>query len=220
MAQEKSEQIFFTQPKAHQNKFANLNKMVPINLLRMIAFVKQCQATDKAAGVLEKIAIDKKQPKERKTANLPVARSHESSYHQHCSHKYRDYHQSNQRDVNNCQPDYQHQDNQHHDYGQCNNKDAKSNKSYDKKDDCKRNYSKKKSNKTMHTDQSSSLSASNLSGRRSQCCSKSPLRSCSWSCSCSSSRSYNNHHVNQDDCKLSAAPNGGYLYPEDDNDGH
>jgi hypothetical protein len=37
-AQEKSEQIFFVQPKAHQNKFADLNKMVPADPLRMIAF--------------------------------------------------------------------------------------------------------------------------------------------------------------------------------------
>jgi hypothetical protein len=37
-AQEKSEQIFFAQPKTHQNKFANLNKMVPTDPLRMIAF--------------------------------------------------------------------------------------------------------------------------------------------------------------------------------------
>jgi hypothetical protein len=35
-AQEKSEQIFFVQPKVHQNKFADLNKMVPANLLRMM----------------------------------------------------------------------------------------------------------------------------------------------------------------------------------------
>ncbi len=56
MAQEKSEQIFFMQPKAHQNKFANLNKTVPSNPLRMIAFFKLCQATDKAAGILDKIA--------------------------------------------------------------------------------------------------------------------------------------------------------------------
>jgi hypothetical protein len=63
-AQEKSEQIFFAQPKAHQNKFANLNKMVPTNRLRMIAFFEQCQATGKAAGILEKITKDKKQPKE------------------------------------------------------------------------------------------------------------------------------------------------------------
>jgi hypothetical protein len=55
-AQEKSEQIFFAQPKVHQNKFADLNKIVPDNPLRMIAFFEQCQATDKAAGILEKIA--------------------------------------------------------------------------------------------------------------------------------------------------------------------
>jgi hypothetical protein len=101
MAQEKSEQIFFAQPKAHQNKFADLNKTLPIDPLKMIAFFEQCQATNKAAGVLEKIAKDKKQPKERKTAHLPAARSHESSYRQHCSHKYYDYHQSNRRDCNN-----------------------------------------------------------------------------------------------------------------------
>ena len=86
-AQEKSEQIFFAQPKVHQNKFANLNKMVPSNLLRMIAFFEQCQATNKVAGILEKIAKDK-QPKERKTTQLPFARSCESSYRQHCNRKY------------------------------------------------------------------------------------------------------------------------------------
>jgi hypothetical protein len=91
MAQEKSEQIFFAQPKAHQNMFANLNKTVPTDPFKMIAFFEQCQATNKVAGILEKIVKDK-QPNERKTAQLPVARSHELSYHQHCSRKYRDYH--------------------------------------------------------------------------------------------------------------------------------
>jgi hypothetical protein len=94
-AQEKSEQIFFAQPKVHQNKFANLKKTVPANPLRMIAFFEQCQATNKAAGVLEKIARDKKQPKEKSTAHVPTVRSHELSYKQHRRHKYRDYHQSN-----------------------------------------------------------------------------------------------------------------------------
>jgi hypothetical protein len=74
-AQEKSEQIFFAQPKAHQNKFADLNKMVPTDPLRMIAFFEQCQVTNMAAGVLEKITKDKKQPKERKMAHLPAAHS-------------------------------------------------------------------------------------------------------------------------------------------------
>ncbi len=77
-AQEKSEQIFFAQPEVHQNKFANLNKMVLTDPLKMIAFFEQCQATCKVAGVLDKIARDK-QPKERKTAQLPVARSRELS---------------------------------------------------------------------------------------------------------------------------------------------
>jgi hypothetical protein len=51
-AQEKSEQIFFAQPKAHQNKFADLNKIVPTDPLKMIAFFEQCQATNKVAGIL------------------------------------------------------------------------------------------------------------------------------------------------------------------------
>ncbi len=87
MVQEKSEQIFFVQPKVHQFKFIDLNKMVPTDLLQLIAFFEQCQVTDKAAGILEKIAKDKKQPKEKKTAHLLAARSHESSYQQHCCHK-------------------------------------------------------------------------------------------------------------------------------------
>ncbi len=83
-AQEKSEQIFFAQLKAHQNKFANLNKMLPTDLLKMITFFEQCQATDMAAGILEKIAKDKK-PKKRKTAQLPITHSRELSYRQHHS---------------------------------------------------------------------------------------------------------------------------------------
>jgi hypothetical protein len=79
-AQGKSEQIFFAQPKAHQFKFANLNKTVPTDLLKLIAFFEQCQATGKAAGILEKIAKDKKQPKEKKMTHLPSAHSRESNY--------------------------------------------------------------------------------------------------------------------------------------------
>jgi hypothetical protein len=86
----------------------------------------------------------------------------------------------------------------------------RSNKSYNKKDDCKCNHFKKRSEKAMHNDQSSS--AGNLSKRRSQSRSRSPLRSCSCSRShsCSSSRSYSNQHVDQDDPKPSAAPKQGY----------
>jgi hypothetical protein len=92
--QEKNKQIFFAHSKVHQNKFADHNKTVLTDPLKMIAFFEQCQATNKAAGILEKIAKDK-HPKERKTAQLPVARSRESSYRHHHSPKYHDYHQSN-----------------------------------------------------------------------------------------------------------------------------
>jgi hypothetical protein len=95
IVQERSEHIFFAQPKVHQFKFADLNKMVPTDLLKLIAFFEQCQATNKAAGILKKIAKDKKQPKEKKTAQLPATRSPDSSYQQHCCHKYCDNHQSN-----------------------------------------------------------------------------------------------------------------------------
>ncbi len=215
IVQEKSEQIFFVQPKAHQNKFADLNKRVPADPLRMIAFFEWCQATDKAAGILEKIAKDKKQQKEKSTAHVPSACSRESSYKQHHCHKYRDYHQSNRRDRDDCQPDHCHREDRRHDRDQRDNKDARNNKSYINKDDRKRDHFKKKSDKAMHNDQSSLLSAGNLSGRRSQSRSRSSSCSCSHSCSCSSSRSYKNHHVEQNDCKPSAAPKRGCSYSED-----
>jgi hypothetical protein len=160
--QEKSEQIYFAQPKVHQNKFTNLNKMVPIDPLKMIGFFKQCQATNKAAGILKKITKDK-QPKERKMGQLPVARSRESSYRQHCSHTYHNYHQSNQRNRNDQRSKYCHLNNRRHDCPWHNNKYVRSNKSYEKKDDCRRNHFKKKSDKAMHNDHSSSSSAGNSS---------------------------------------------------------
>ncbi len=70
MVQKKSEQIIFAQPKAHQIKFTDLNKKLPTDLLKMITLFEQCQATNKAAGVLKKIAKDKKQPKEKKMAQF------------------------------------------------------------------------------------------------------------------------------------------------------
>jgi hypothetical protein len=82
---------------------------MPPDPLKMIAFFEQCQATNKAAGVIEKITKDK-QPKQKKTAQFPVARSRELSYRQHCSCKYRNYHQSNQCNRNGQQSDYHHQD--------------------------------------------------------------------------------------------------------------
>jgi hypothetical protein len=71
-AQERTEQIFFALPKEHQFKFADTNKLVPTDPLKLIAFFEQCQAANKVAGILEKIAKDKKQQKEKKTHIFPL----------------------------------------------------------------------------------------------------------------------------------------------------
>ncbi len=97
-AQEKSKQIFFAQPKAHQYKFAETNKTVPMDPLQLIAFFEQCQTANKAAGILDKIK-EKKQPREKNAAYLPVAHSCDSSYRQRRC-KNRNYHQSNQCNRN------------------------------------------------------------------------------------------------------------------------
>jgi hypothetical protein len=54
MAQEKSKQIFFVQPKAHQFKFAESNKMMPTDLLWLITFFEQCQAANKVPAFLRR----------------------------------------------------------------------------------------------------------------------------------------------------------------------
>ncbi len=220
MAQEKSEQIFFAQPKAHQNKFTDLNKMVPVALLRMIAFFEQCQATNKAAGILKKIARDKKQPKEKSTAHVPTARSCESSYKQHRRHKYRDYHQSDQCHCNDCRPDYRHWDDWRHDCGQRNDKDARNSKSYNKKDDCKCNHFKKKSNEAIHNDQSSSSSTGKFAQKK-ESTSISFVLSLSFSLLLKQQKlQKSSHHVKQHDHKPGAAPKRGCLYSVDDDDRH
>jgi hypothetical protein len=55
MAQEKSEQIFFAQPKVHQNKFANLNKMVPADPLKMIAFLSSVKQPTRWLAFLRRL---------------------------------------------------------------------------------------------------------------------------------------------------------------------
>jgi hypothetical protein len=78
---------------------------------------------------------------------------------------------------------------------------------------------RKKSDKAMHNDQSSLSSKGNSSRRRSRSCPRSPLHSCSWSHSCSSSKSYDNHHVDNDDGKPSALPKRGYSYSSKSDEG-
>jgi hypothetical protein len=57
--------------------------------LFVVAFFEQCQTANKADGVLDKLK-EKKQPKEKKMAHLPVAYSHGSNHRHHPleNHKY------------------------------------------------------------------------------------------------------------------------------------
>jgi hypothetical protein len=55
MAQEKSKQIFLTQPKVHQFMFMETNKTVPMDSLWLMAFFEQCQTANKVAGVLDNL---------------------------------------------------------------------------------------------------------------------------------------------------------------------
>ncbi len=54
-AQEKSEQIFFALPKAHQNKFADLNKMVPTDPLKMIASLSSVKQPTRRLAFLRRL---------------------------------------------------------------------------------------------------------------------------------------------------------------------
>jgi hypothetical protein len=65
-AQEKSEQIFFAQPKAHQNKFADLNKTVPANLLRMIAFLSSVKQPTRRLAFLIRLPRIRSSRRKRK----------------------------------------------------------------------------------------------------------------------------------------------------------
>jgi hypothetical protein len=185
------------------------NKTVPTDPLKLIAFFKQCQVSDKAAGVLEKITKNKMQSKEKKTAHLPtiIATSIATTI----------------KATNTI--------------ATTNNptiviktinamivlvamiRTLRAASPRKKKDDCKHNHFKKKSDEAMHNDQSSLSSASTSSRKRSRSCSRFPSCSCSQSCSCLSSRSYDNHHLAQDDHKLSALPKRGYLYFSKSDDG-
>jgi hypothetical protein len=65
-AQEKSKQIFYAQPKAHQFMFTDLNKMVPTDTLELIAFFEQCQATNRGLAFSRRLPRTRSSRKRRK----------------------------------------------------------------------------------------------------------------------------------------------------------
>lgn len=59
-AQERSEQIFFAMPRAHQHEYCRNNEDVSLNTNALITFFERCAASDKNTGVLAAIEAHKK----------------------------------------------------------------------------------------------------------------------------------------------------------------
>ncbi len=159
MVQEKAEQIFLVQPKAHQYKFVETNKTVPMDPLWLVALFEHCQTANKVLSVLDKLK-ERIQPKEKEAAHLPVACSCGLNHWHHCR-KNHDYHQSDQCNHDKHQHDSCYRDDQHNNYSCHKEKDFRK-KPYEKIDDCRHNHFKKKE-EVMRNDHLSSLSADTLS---------------------------------------------------------
>jgi hypothetical protein len=59
--QEKIEQIFFSVPKKHQQKYAETHKMLPDDHVPLVCFFEQCQNADRASGILDQLQQEKKE---------------------------------------------------------------------------------------------------------------------------------------------------------------
>jgi hypothetical protein len=71
-AQEKSEQIFFAQPKTHQFKFVDLNKMVPTDPLKLLLSSSSVkQPTRQLAFLRRSLRIRSSQKKRKQLSFLP-----------------------------------------------------------------------------------------------------------------------------------------------------
>jgi hypothetical protein len=63
------------QPKAHQFKFADLNKMVPTDPLKLIVFSSSVKQPTRQLAFLRRLPRTRSSKKEKKTAHLPAAHS-------------------------------------------------------------------------------------------------------------------------------------------------
>jgi hypothetical protein len=61
MKQEKIEQILFSMPKKHQQKYAETHKMLPNDHASLICLFEQCQNADCTSGILNQLQKEKKE---------------------------------------------------------------------------------------------------------------------------------------------------------------
>jgi hypothetical protein len=56
---EKIEQIFFSMPKKHQQKYAETHKTLPDDHVPLICFFEQCQNADCKSGIFDQLQKEK-----------------------------------------------------------------------------------------------------------------------------------------------------------------
>ena len=65
---EKIKQIFFSMPRKHQQKYAEMHKTLPDDHVALVCFFDQCQNADRANGVLDQLQKEKTEKATKKTS--------------------------------------------------------------------------------------------------------------------------------------------------------
>ena len=92
--QEKIEQIFFSVPKKHQQKYVETHKTLLDDHVLLIFFFKQCQNADQASGILDQLQQKKNEKALKKSTANTSGPSDRNCRHQprrhdgHCTHSH------------------------------------------------------------------------------------------------------------------------------------
>ena len=221
--QEKIEQVFFSVPLRHRQKYAETHKSLPTDVTTLACFFEQCQNADAINGTLKALKREKKQPKT--TSDRSTGRNKSRDTRRNCSRnrngrRHRDQHYD-RRDRDRHDRRARDRSTDRNERNACDDreKDRKSNRHRDHKD---RTYDRsdrdrkadrhhrssggqKKDHHAMHIDagrctsrsRSRSFSSYSSSSRRS---------SSAASRSSSRSRSGENHHLTDQRCNSPLSP--------------
>ena len=226
---EKIEQIFFSMPRKHQQKYAETHKTLPDDHVTLVCFFEQCQNADRANGVLDQLQKEKtekaakktstKKPRERGSKTSRRDRRRARSYDRNDRHDHHGYrrHDRNDRDGRGHRHDRsdRNRDKAAYKHDHRNDRDGK-HRGHEGKNDDRRRHDKDKHH-VMHNDDASKRSRSVSTSRgRSTSSRGSSVRSRS----ASSSRSVVNHHMDEQGTASPRHPKRTHSYSEDDDEGN
>jgi hypothetical protein len=224
---ERIEQIFFSMPRKHQQKYAETHKTLPADdHTELICFFEQCQDIDRANGMLDQIHKEKTEKAAKKT-EVKKPREHSSKtnrrdrrragshdrndrYHRH---GYRRHGRHDRSDRGRRYENSDRRDKAAHNHDHRSDRDGKHRGHDGKSDDCRRRDKDK--HHVLHQDDDSKCSVSVSRGR-----SNSSRGSSVRSRSTSSSRSVVNHHMDEQGKASPRHPKRTHSYSEDEDDGH